>query len=154
MKKKIAIILPYKEIYSHNYAGAASIWVKDYNNLSDLSQNTVIYGNLDSKLKAISKNFKNINLKKSIFSKNKTYIETFYKDCVKQNFDIIDGTSINGAIPVVNLPNMDDVVDNGIFSVGTYAEWDWCADVGTCILRLLGHSQRQLKSKPVFGPNG
>ena len=31
MKKKIAIVLPYKEIFSKNYAGAASIWVKDYN---------------------------------------------------------------------------------------------------------------------------
>ena len=27
---KIAIILPYKEIYSENFSGAASIWVKDY----------------------------------------------------------------------------------------------------------------------------
>ena len=34
MKKKIAIILPYKEIYSKTHAGAASIWIKDYNNLS------------------------------------------------------------------------------------------------------------------------
>ena len=34
MKKNIAIILPYKEIYSENYAGAASIWLKDYNDKS------------------------------------------------------------------------------------------------------------------------
>ena len=32
MKKKIAIILPYKEIYSEKYAGSASICVKDYCN--------------------------------------------------------------------------------------------------------------------------
>ena len=36
MKKKIAIILPYKEIFSQNYAGAASIWLKDYDALSKL----------------------------------------------------------------------------------------------------------------------
>jgi hypothetical protein len=71
-----------------------------------------------------------------------------------QNFDIIDGTSINGVIPIGNLPNTDDVVDNGIFCVGSYAEWDWCADVGSCILRLLGHSQRHFKPKPAFKPNG
>ena len=42
MKKKIAIILPYKEIYSDNFAGAASIWVRDYNFLSSLSKETII----------------------------------------------------------------------------------------------------------------
>ena len=41
MKKKIAIILPYKEIYSENFAGAASIWVKDYINLSKLQSTEV-----------------------------------------------------------------------------------------------------------------
>jgi len=71
-----------------------------------------------------------------------------------KNFDIIDGTSVNGVIPIGNLPNLDNAVDNGIFCVGSYAEWDWCADIGTCIIRLLGHSQRQLRSKPVFNSNG
>ena len=75
MKKKIAIILPYKEIYSPTLAGAASIWVKDYNKKSSLKNETIIYGNLPSKLKPISNNFFNIKLKKSIFSKNKEYIE-------------------------------------------------------------------------------
>ena len=90
MKKKIAIVLPYKEIFSKNYAGAASIWVKDYNDLSKLSEETLIYGNLNKKLKPITKNFKNINLKPSVFSKNKIYINSFYKDYLKNNFDIIE----------------------------------------------------------------
>ena len=60
MKKKIAIILPYKEIYSDDQAGAASIWLKDYNKFSSLSKNTLIYGNLEKYLKPITKNFKNI----------------------------------------------------------------------------------------------
>jgi len=51
MKNKIAIILPYKEIYSDNFAGAASIWVKDYFSFSKLSKDTVIYGNLEKGLK-------------------------------------------------------------------------------------------------------
>ena len=80
MKKNIAIILPYKEIFSHNHAGAASIWVKDYNNLSKLNSYTIIYGNLEKKFKPISKNFKNIILKNNIFSKNKEYIDFFYKE--------------------------------------------------------------------------
>ena len=90
MNKNIAIILPYKEIFSHDYAGAASIWVKDYNALSKLSSKTIIYGNIDNKLKPISKNFKNISLKKNFFSKNKEYIDFFYKDYQKYKFQIIE----------------------------------------------------------------
>ena len=30
MNKQIAILLPYKEQYTRDHAGAASIWVKDY----------------------------------------------------------------------------------------------------------------------------
>tara|TARA_B100000963_G_scaffold347152_1_gene353141 strand:+ start:120 stop:2219 length:2100 start_codon:yes stop_codon:yes gene_type:complete len=90
MKKKIAIILPYKEIYSENFAGAASIWLKDYDRLSRLSEETIIYGNLDKKLKPLTKNFKNITIPKTSFSKTKQYINYFYKDSQKKNFDIIE----------------------------------------------------------------
>ena len=90
MKTKIAIILPYKEIYSSELAGAASILVKDYNKKSSLKKQTIIYGNLPNKLKPISKNFYNIKLKRSIFSKNKEYIEEFYKEYLKKKFDIIE----------------------------------------------------------------
>ena len=71
MKKKIAIILPYKEIYSENYAGAASIWLKDYNDISKLSDQTLIYGNLNKNLKPITKNFQNIILLLILFLKQK-----------------------------------------------------------------------------------
>ena len=59
MKKKIAIILPYKEVYSNNNAGAASIWLKDYNHLSSLSAETIIYGNLVKGIKPITNNKNN-----------------------------------------------------------------------------------------------
>ena len=90
MKNKIAIILPYKEIYSDNFAGAASIWVKDYFSFSKLSKDTVIYGNLDKGLKPLTNNFKNINISSTSFSKTKEYINFFYKDHLKNNFDIIE----------------------------------------------------------------
>ena len=90
MKKKIAIILPYKEIYSEHFAGAASIWLKDYDHLSKLSKETIIYGNLDKKLKPLTRNFKNISISKTTFSKTKQYINYFYKDSLKNNFDIIE----------------------------------------------------------------
>ena len=89
-KKKIAIILPYKEIYTQDHAAAASIWVKDYNENSKLSNETLIYGNLEKRLKPISKNFKNIPISKGSFSKTKKYITYFYKDYQKKKFDIIE----------------------------------------------------------------
>ena len=53
MKNKISIILPYKEMYSDNFAGAASIWVKDYILQSKLSKETLVYGNLENNLKPL-----------------------------------------------------------------------------------------------------
>jgi glycosyltransferase involved in cell wall biosynthesis len=90
MKKKIAIILPYKEIYSDDQAGAASIWLKDYNKFSSLSKNTLIYGNLEKYLKPITKNFKNIKIKTKNFSKTKEYINFFYNEYLKKKFEIIE----------------------------------------------------------------
>ena len=90
MKKEIAIILPYKEIYSKNFAGAASIWINDYNKLSSLSKNTLIYGNLDKRKKPLTKNFKNLKITKTAFSKTKKYISLFYKDYLKYKFKLIE----------------------------------------------------------------
>ena len=52
IKKEIAILLPYKENYSESYAGAASIWVKDYLSLSKLKSITNVYGNLKRNLRS------------------------------------------------------------------------------------------------------
>ena len=60
MKKNIAILLPYKEKYNLNKAGAASIWVKDYLSISKLNNQTLIFGNLNKKDKPLTKNFINI----------------------------------------------------------------------------------------------
>ena len=48
MKKSIAILLPYKEKYTVNKAGAASIWVSDYLKKSALRDKTMVFGNLQN----------------------------------------------------------------------------------------------------------
>ena len=88
--KKIAILLPYKEIYNNNLAGAASIWVKDYLSLSKLNYITDVYGSLKKNLKPLTKNFKNINVDKTIFSKTQKYINFFYNEYLKKKFSIIE----------------------------------------------------------------
>ena len=61
MKNEIAILLPYKEQYTKDNAGAASIWVKDYINKSKFKDRTIVYGNLNKKFKPFTNNFKSIN---------------------------------------------------------------------------------------------
>ncbi len=90
MKNNIAILLPYKESYSSDNAGAASIWVKDYINRSKLKKNTVIFGNLKKKEKPLTSNFKNIELDGSYFNKNLQYTKKFYENYRKNKYDIIE----------------------------------------------------------------
>mgnify|MGYP003335623388 CR=1 FL=1 len=51
---KISVLLPYKENYNIDNAGAASIWVNDYLSLSKLKSKTVVYGNLKKSLKPLT----------------------------------------------------------------------------------------------------
>ena len=90
MKKDIAILLPYKEKFNINKAGAASIWVKDYLLSSKLNFRTMVYGNLEKKDQPLLKNFKNINLDNIFIKKNISYTEKFYKECENNNFKIIE----------------------------------------------------------------
>ena len=90
MKKNIAILLPYKEKYNLNKAGAASIWVKDYLSISKLKNQTLIFGNLDKKDKPLTKNFVNIDLTKTYIRKNIQYTKHLYDYHLKNKFNIIE----------------------------------------------------------------
>ncbi len=57
-------------------------------------------------------------------------------------FDILDGTTIANALPLGEIPKLDKLEKFGIFSVGSCAQWDWCMDVGSCILRIINYSYR------------
>ena len=90
MKKNIAILLPYKEKYNLDKAGAASIWVKDYLSISKLKNQTLIFGNLDKKDKPLTKNFVNIDLTKTFIRKNIQYTKHLYDYHLKNKFKIIE----------------------------------------------------------------
>ena len=90
IKKEIAILLPYKENYTLNQAGAASIWVKDYLSLSKLKNKTMIYGNLKKKLKPLTANFSNIDIKGKFIKKNLRYTEVLYNNYIKKKYLIIE----------------------------------------------------------------
>ena len=75
----ISILLPYKENYSVNNAGAVSLFVNDIVNDSVYKKTTKIYGNTNNK-KLLSTNYHNINFNKNFFqSLNYQYVESFLK---------------------------------------------------------------------------
>ena len=83
MNKKIFIILPHKDQFIRNYAGSASIWVKDFFKDSKYKNNIKIFGSTNNtKNVFIKKNYVNIKIPKiKIFSKSKFYINRLVNFC-------------------------------------------------------------------------
>ena len=86
----ISILLPYKENFSPNYAGAVSIFVKDTNEKSIFKKDSYVFGNMDYK-KRLSNNYINLKLDKKFYeSSSKLYVENFIETQKKINPDIIE----------------------------------------------------------------
>ena len=91
---KISILLPYKENFTPNYAGAVSLFVNDITKESNYKKEIYIFGNTKSKIK-LSNNYINLNLNKKIFqSTSKQYVQTFleHQNKIKSLRFIIDQT--------------------------------------------------------------
>ena len=87
---KISILLPYKENYSPEYAGAVSIFVNSTNKISKYNKNISVFGYTNFK-KKLSKNYKNISLSKKILkSQSKEYVEKFFEIQQKIKPNIIE----------------------------------------------------------------
>jgi len=87
---KISILLPYKENFSPNYAGAVSLFVKDINKQSKYGNNSCVFGNMNYN-KKLSENYVNLRLDKKFYeSSSKLYIESFLDAEKKFNSDIIE----------------------------------------------------------------
>ena len=88
---KIAILLPYKENFSSEYAGAVSIFINDTVLKSKYKNTTHVYGNTDFK-KDLLKNYINLSLdKKSLIEGSSNfYVNNFIKKRKVINSDIIE----------------------------------------------------------------
>ena len=74
---QISILLPYKENYTKNNAGAVSLFVKDITNISKYKDNINVFGSTNNK-NYLTKNYINIELKKKFFqSSSREYIKSF-----------------------------------------------------------------------------
>jgi glycosyltransferase involved in cell wall biosynthesis len=86
----IAILLPFKENYTSNKAGAVSLFINDINNQSKFRSKTTIFGSTNEK-KFLSSNYININIRKKIFkSSNISYVKEFLNKIKKDNTKIIE----------------------------------------------------------------
>ena len=88
---KISILLPYKENFSSEYAGAVSIFINDTVLKSKYKKTTNVYGNTDFK-KDLLKNYINLSLnkKKLLESSSNFYVNNFIKKRSVINSDIIE----------------------------------------------------------------
>ena len=92
---KIAILLPFKDTYTKNKAGSASIWVKDFIKKSKFKKNISVYGyikNLNKKNLIDKKNYINIryNFDYYLGSKNKKYVEIFNSLIKEKKIDLVE----------------------------------------------------------------
>ena len=74
---KISILLPYKENFTPDYAGAVSLFLKDTIKQSKYKRNIQVYGNTSFKKKLLP-NYTNLNFSKIFFrSSSKVYVKKF-----------------------------------------------------------------------------
>ena len=87
---KISILLPYKENFTQNYAGAVSLFVNDITENSIYKKTTQIFGNTRYKT-FLSKNYTNLIFDKIFYqSTNKQYVKKFLEYEKKVNSDLIE----------------------------------------------------------------
>ena len=81
---KISILLPYKENFSPEYAGAVSLFVKDTVKISSFKNSIKVYGNTNYK-KGFNIKYQNLNLKKKFLnSTSKLYVKSFLNGELKR----------------------------------------------------------------------
>ena len=88
---KISTLLPYKENFSSEYAGAVSIFINGINLKSKFKDEIIVYGNTKY-INNLSSNYSNLSLKnKSIFeSSSNLYVDNFIKKKSVIKSDILE----------------------------------------------------------------
>ena len=89
---KIASILPYKENYSANGAGAVALWISDFMRDSNYKNNTFVIGSTKNK-NFLTKNYININIENinsKLNSTTKEYSNKIINRIKNLNFDIVE----------------------------------------------------------------
>ncbi len=85
----VAILLPYKENFTKNSAGAVSLFVNDTTKLSKYKNNINIFGS--TKHKDILNYYRNIKFEKKFYqSTSNEYLKSFFNQIKKKKIDILE----------------------------------------------------------------
>ena len=107
---KISILLPYKENFSKEYAGAVSIFVHGVNKYSKFKNEIKVYGNTDYS-NLLSKNYINLPFKKNFFqSSSKIYVNNFIRIEKKRKSNIIEIHNRPNYLQYLKKENLSKVV--------------------------------------------
>ena len=88
---KISVLLPYKENFSTQYAGAVSLLLKDTINLSKYKNNIKVFGSTNYKKDILKNNYINLNTDKFFFqSRSNVYVKNFIQHENKIKSDLIE----------------------------------------------------------------
>lgn len=68
-----------------------------------------------------------------------------YYMALLKDFDLLSGTTIPNALPMGPHPKLDIITNMGIHCVGSYAQWNWCLDIGSCLLQLMQYTQNNYR---------
>lgn len=71
----------------------------------------------------------------------------YFMPIIPGEYDLIDGTMVPDALPLGQMPNLGFLDEHDVFAVGSYAQHDWCADVGSNMLKLLRYGGRDFTPK-------
>ena len=107
---KISILLPYKENFSKEYAGAVSIFVHGVNKYSKFKNGIKVYGNTNYS-NLLSKNYINLPFKKNFFqSSSKIYVNNFIRIEKKRKSNIIEIHNRPNYLQYLKKENLSKVV--------------------------------------------
>tara|TARA_Y100001958_G_C21055670_1_gene420261 strand:+ start:295 stop:864 length:570 start_codon:yes stop_codon:yes gene_type:complete len=88
---KISILLPYKENFSSQYAGAVSLFLKDTISISKFKKKIKIFGSTNYKKDLLKHNYINLSIRKLFFeSRSNKYLNNFLIYEKKKCSDIIE----------------------------------------------------------------
>ena len=71
----------------------------------------------------------------------------YFMPIIPGDYELIDGTMVPDALPLGQMPDTKWLDALDIFPVGSFAQHDWCADVGSNILKLLRYAGRNFTPK-------
>ena len=88
---KISILLPYKENFSSQYAGAVSLFLKDTISISKFEKQIKIFGSTNCKKDLLKQNYINLSIRKLFFeSRSNKYLNNFLNHEKEKISDIIE----------------------------------------------------------------